>query len=125
MTITLRTLARTAAIFTIASLSGAGLASAAGYSAYASNEHGNYGYGTNYSTMWQARSAAINGCAASGCRIVMTTTARCTAFADSHQGGYWYGHAFGDSAGQVRAAALEFCQSGGASGCSIRHIACN
>jgi Domain of unknown function (DUF4189) len=124
MPFTLRNLGRAVTIFAIASLSGAGLASAGGFSAYATNEHGNYGYGTNYPSVSQAQWAALNGCAAGGCRIVMTTTARCSAYADSNQGGYWYGHAYGNSAYQVRSAALEFCRAGGASGCAVRHIAC-
>jgi hypothetical protein len=86
------------------------------WSSFASNGSGNWGYATYYATQADAQNLAVNGCggAGKGCKAFWTTNAKCVAYAESRQGGYWYAAGGANDANQANQNALKFCQSGSA-----------
>ncbi len=86
------------------------------WSSFASNGKGNWGYATYYATQADAQNLAVNGCggAGNGCKAFWTTNAKCVAYAESRQGGYWYAAGGANDANQANQNALKFCQSGSA-----------
>jgi hypothetical protein len=75
---------------------------------------GRFGAAVFQATLAAAQQAAINSCGA-GCQVVFTSTNQCVAYADSRQGGYWFGTAqawgTGASAQGVGQSALSSCNS--------------
>lgn len=94
------------------------------FAAVAVDGRGAWGASLGQPTPHSAGRDALSRCAGR-CRVVMTGRGRCVAFADSSIGGYWYGHAYGNSAGAVRDIALNGCAAGAPPGtCRIRHVNC-
>jgi hypothetical protein len=84
------------------------------------------GFAIGYRDEYDARQAARTGCGLPDCAIVMKEKAVCGAFAESLQGGYWFGVAFGSDYHTVRKIALGGCESGAPAGsCTFRHSDCS
>ena len=99
-------------------------ANSTGWAAVAVDGRGAWGASLGLPTSSAAGRDAISRCGGN-CRVVMAGRGRCVAFADSSSGGYWYGHAYGDSAQGVRSVAMEGCSAGAPSGtCHIKHVNC-
>jgi hypothetical protein len=95
-----------------------------GWAAVAVDGHGAWGASLGLSTAGAAGRDAVRRCGGV-CNVVMRGRGRCVAFADSSSGGYWYGHAYGDSARVVRRIAMQGCSAGAPGGtCHIKHVNC-
>jgi hypothetical protein len=106
-------------------LSATSAARAGGYASVAVDGRGAWGASLGQPTPNAAGADAVSRCGGGNCRVVMTGPGRCVAFADSSQGGYWYGHAYGDNAEAVRKIAMEGCSAGAPAGtCQIKHVNC-
>ena len=85
-----------------------------GFSAFASDGRGRWGFSVFQADQGRAQGLALNGCggAGIGCKVFFTTADRCVAYAESRQGGYWF--AAGSSTTPQRASnnAIRLCQSG-------------
>jgi hypothetical protein len=86
------------------------------WSAFAASGKGYWGYAAHYATEADASNLAFNGCGGGGrgCKTFWTTKAKCVAYAESRQGGYWYAAGGGDTAAIANQNAVKFCQSGSA-----------
>ncbi len=94
--------------------------------AYSTNYRGNLGFAIGYRDEYDARQAAQSGCGLPDCKIVMKEKGVCGAFAESLQGGYWFGIAYGNDYHTVRKIALGGCESGAPAGsCIFRHSDCS
>lgn len=95
------------------------------WSAFASDERGNWGYGAHQVSEAAAGELALDGCggAGIGCKIFWTTRDQCVAYAESRQDGYWYAAGGGASKEDAEANAIRFCQSGTAPANSCRVLA--
>jgi hypothetical protein len=115
---------RFAAVAIVVVLACGAPASAQGYAAVAIDGHGGWGASLGQPTPSSAGIDALSRCPGR-CRVVMTGPGRCVAFADSSSGGYWYGNAYGPTAGYVRRVAFNGCASGAPPGtCRMRHVNC-
>jgi hypothetical protein len=94
------------------------------WNAYAVDSQGRYGYAYGYDSRGDAKFNALEGCGISGCKIIMAVESQCIAFADTHEGGYWYGYAYAGDLYTAQNLALGFCSDSGEWGCRIRHSAC-
>jgi len=99
----------------------------AGYGAVAFDESaGKYGFGWNEATQKRADDTALQGCNASGCKVVFRVPPRrCAALATSESGKLAWGgkeHATRDGA---KLGALENCQKRTSAKCLIRGSDCN
>lgn len=95
------------------------------WSAFATDERGNWGYGVHQASEGGAVDLAVNGCGGSGigCKSFWSTRDRCVAYAESRQRGYWYAAGGGASKDEAEANAVRFCQNGTAPANSCRVIA--
>lgn len=103
-----------------------GTASAEGWKVYAADGQGHFGWAarpvdSNSHISIAAREASL-GCQQTSCRVVMSVTAQCMAFAESRMNGYWYGHAFGPDIGTATANAVRFCKD---PSCRVIHSFCS
>ena len=114
----------TAAVVCVLTCGAQATAQSPGYAAVAVDGRGAWGASLGQSTPDAAGADAVSRCGGN-CRVVMTGRGRCVAFADSSNGGYWYGHAYGDNAGTVQSIAMEGCSAGAPVGtCRIKHVNC-
>jgi hypothetical protein len=91
------------------------------WAAVAANPKGFWGYALKRADEATARRDAVNGCGAGapGCTLVNSGQASCLAYAESHDGGFWYGVGFGESIDFAKDVAMKGCGGGGAPGCHI------
>jgi hypothetical protein len=88
-------------------------------------ESGNRGWSWNQATAQKAAELALSQCGASGCKVVIRTSAgRCAALATTADGKF-AGGAARKTKDEARLAALANCQKGKAGDCVIRVSDCN
>ena len=94
------------------------------FSAFANDGRGRWGFSVFQAAQDVAQQSAVNGCGGSnvGCRVVYTTRDACVAYAESRQGGYWFGVSGGTSQQQVSQSSVHSCQSGSAPPNSCRGV---
>ena len=85
-----------------------------GWAAVAVNEKGVSGFAVGQSNEQVAREKALAGCGAqrANCKVVATGQARCLAYSQSTQGGYWLGVGLKDTAAEATQIANETCERG-------------
>jgi hypothetical protein len=84
------------------------------WSAFATDQKGNWGYGSHWASEQVAQQFAIDGGGggAIGCQVFWTTRDRCVSYAESRAGGFWYAAGGGGDEQQAKQNAIKFCQSG-------------
>ena len=98
----------------------------AGYGAMAwDKETGKRGWSWNQSTAEKAKEVALSECGASGCRVIIRTTAKQCAAMASTEDGKFIGAAARGTQSAARVAALTNCQKGKAGDCTVRVSDCN
>jgi Domain of unknown function (DUF4189) len=83
-----------------------------GWISVAANGRGYWGYGYNKRNADSAKWAAMNGCNSNGCKTVFTARTKCFAYAESRQGGYWYGTGYGSNGNDAGNIARSGCAGG-------------
>jgi len=98
----------------------------AGYGAIAwDHDSGKRGWSWNQPTAQKAAEVAISQCGASGCKVIMrTSAAQCAALATIETGKF-VGAAWRKTKDAARLAALANCQKGKAGDCIVRVSDCN
>lgn len=100
-------------------------AMAAGALAIDSNQGGQYGWSEGQSSIAQAEQRALNECGG-GCRVVLTFSSGCGAYAADQAGGSTAsGWGTASSGGAAQSRAISECQSRGGSSCQVRAWSCN
>ena len=104
---------------------GGGGSGGKGWMAFAADERGALGHGKGISR-GQAEQNAMNFCGNDNCRVIDVTQNSCHAFADSSQGGYWYGYASGGDPQVAQEAAHINCAGFAAApaSCEMRYSIC-
>jgi hypothetical protein len=95
------------------------------HGALAANGKGNWGYAIGFATEAAARAAAMKSCGDRRCRVVVAGQARCYAYFESRQGGYWFGIALHTSLETATSVARGGCTKGAPAGsCKQVKAAC-
>jgi hypothetical protein len=97
------------------------------WSAVAANQKGVWGYAVGRPDQAKARADAVNGCGsgASSCTDVSAAQVPCIAYAESRQGGYWFGVGMGATTAAVTDVAMRGCSSGAPAGsCKLVKAVC-
>jgi hypothetical protein len=97
------------------------------FAAYAINDEKRMGAAFRHRNQNEASQAAIRVCggAKAGCRIIMEIHAKCIAFAESFQNGYWIGTAGAPDLARAQELARNFCaENAPRKTCKIRHSTC-
>ncbi len=119
----LRTLAHAVAAACLL-IAAVGAANAAG--AFAVGACGAYGYGYDYRSVTDARSAAIKKCTGKGCKIVGELRRDCAAMAvDAKRPCGSFGWAIDAHLGKAENASLRRCYEFGGKDCMVRAFACD
>jgi uncharacterized protein DUF4189 len=85
-----------------------------------------YGYAFDYGNAQAARAAAQGKCASAQCKVVVTLSHSCAAFAiDGHSPCGPQGYASAPALGEAENTALESCHKFGGRDCVIRAFACD
>jgi hypothetical protein len=96
------------------------------WGALAADRKGRWGYGVGFASAAAARAAAVKGCGAGQCKVVVAGKARCYAYFESRQGGYWYGIALHSSLQTATSVARGGCTKGAPAGsCKQVKAACD
>ncbi len=94
------------------------------WAAVAVDGKGRWGYAVGKPTAAQARGGALAGCG-SGCRIEKVLRARCLAYSESRERGYWYYVHFGAPQSSVEESALDACRKAAPTGsCKLVKAVC-
>jgi len=74
----------------------------------------------------EAIGQALSQCGKPSCRLEFVENMKCLAYAESRDGGYWYGDGYGHSERDAVNIALHGCQLGAPAGtCRVIRSACN
>lgn len=111
--------------FVLALTVSASQAMAAGALAIDSNQGGQWGWSYGQASISQAEQRALNECG-SGCRVVLTYSSGCGAYAaDQSNGASAYGWGTASSGSGAQNRAISECQSRGGRSCVVRAWSCN
>jgi len=89
------------------------------------NQGSSYGFSYNQPSIGAAQNRALNECGG-GCSIVQTFSNGCAAYAaDQAYGSTVYGWGTGNSSGQAKSNAMQYCQNYGGTQCIVRVWGCN
>jgi len=86
------------------------------WGALAADGKGAWGYAIGYTSGAGARVAALKGCGNRQCKVAVAAHARCYAYFESRQGGYWYGLALHSSLETATSVARQGCSKGAPAG---------
>ncbi len=121
-----RAISTSAAMLALAAVLLPAVPALAGYGAIAwDKESGKRGWSWNETTAQKAAEVALSQCGASGCKVIIHTSAgRCAALATTADGKF-VGAAARKTKDAARLAALANCQKGKAGDCTVRVSDCN
>jgi hypothetical protein len=95
------------------------------WAAIAVDGNGRWGYAVGQPSPDVAKNAALQGCGGGACTILDALQARCIAYAESREGGYWYFGLFGPDEGTVQSNAMNACNKAAPAGsCRIVQSVC-
>jgi tetratricopeptide (TPR) repeat protein len=95
------------------------------WAAIAADGNGRWGHAVGQPSQDVARNAALKGCGGSGCKILDALQARCIAYAESREGGYWYFGFLGPNESAVQNNALNACNKAAPAGsCKLLKSIC-
>ena len=98
---------------------------AGAWAAVAADGNGRWGYAVGQPSPDVARSAALQGCGDSACKILDALQAQCIAYAESREGGYWYFAYLGPDLMTVQSKALNACMKAAPAGsCKLVKALC-
>lgn len=95
------------------------------WAAIAADGNGRWGYAVGQPSQDVAANAALTDCGGSGCKILGALQARCLAYAESREGGYWYFGFLGFNESAVQNKSLNACNNAAPAGsCKLLKSIC-
>lgn len=95
------------------------------WAAIAADGNGRWGYAVSQPSQDEAANAALTDCGGSGCKIIGALQARCLAYAESREGGYWYFGFLGFKESDVQNKSLNACNNAAPAGsCKLLKSIC-